>query len=74
MNDSHFCNQILPAAKGGMGLFSAHHLALRAFLASAEGAKNSSGENFDLKHEDVTYKGAIKLWFDAAKRELAPKN
>ena len=74
MNDSQFLQSDLPAAKGGMGLFSAHLLALRAFLASAEGVKDSSGENFGLKHEDVTYKGAIKLWFDAAKSELAPKN
>ena len=39
MDDNHFLQAVLPAAKGGLGASSARLLALPAFLASAVGAK-----------------------------------
>ena len=41
MDDNQFLQEVLLAAKGGLGVSSARLLVLPAFLASAVGAKNA---------------------------------
>ena len=74
MDDNQFLQTVLPAAKGGLGVSSAHLLALPAFLASAVGAKDALSEIFGLEHVDGTYDDALKQWFDLRKIEMAPEN
>ena len=62
MDDNHLLQAILPAAKGGLGVFSARLLVLPAFLASAVGAKNALSKIFGLEHVDGTYDDALKRW------------
>ena len=73
MDDNQFLQAIFPAAKCGLGLFSARLLALPAFLASAVGAKNELSEIFGLEHVDGTYDDELKRWFELGKTEMAPE-
>ena len=52
MDDNQFLQPIFPLAKDDFGVFSAHLLALHAFLASAVGAKNALSNIFGLEHVD----------------------
>ena len=45
---------------------SARLVALRAFLASAVGAKANLSEIFGLEHQHGTYNDALKFWLDSA--------
>ena len=63
MDDNQFLQAVLPAAKGGLDVSSARHLALPAFLASAIGAKDALSEIFGLEHVNGTYDVALKRWF-----------
>ena len=67
MDDNQSLQAILPAAKGGLGVFSARLLVLPAFLASAVGAKNALSKIFGLEHVDGTYDDALKRWFELGK-------
>ena len=73
MDDNQFLQAVLPAAKGGLGVSSVL-LALPAFLASAEGAKDALSEIFGLEHVDGTYDDALKRWFNLGKIEMGPEN
>ena len=66
--------QVLPAAKGGLGVSSARLLALPVLLASAVGEKNALSEIFGLEHVEETYDDALKQWFELGKIEMAPEN
>ena len=66
MDDNQFLQAVLPAAKGGLGVFSACLLASSAFLASAVGAKNALSGIFG---DD-----ALKRCFDLGTLEIAPEN
>ena len=74
MDDNHFLQAVLPAAKGGLIVSSARLIALPAFLASAVGAKNALSKIFGLEHVDGTYDDALKWWFELGKIEMAPEN
>ena len=74
MDENHFLQAVLPAAKGGLGVSSARLLALPAFLASAAEAKNALSKIFGLEHVDGTYEDALKPWFELGKIEMAPEN
>ena len=73
MDDNHFLQAFLPAAKGGLGVSSARLLALPAFLASAVEAKDALSEIFGLEHVNETYDDALKRWFELGKIEMAPE-
>ena len=74
LDDNQFSQAVLTAGKGGLGVTSARLLALRAFLASAVGAKDALSEFFGLEHVDGTYDDALKRWFELGKIEMAPEN
>ena len=74
MDDNHFLQAVLPAAKGGLIVSSARLIALPAFLASAVGAKNTLSKIFGLEHVDGTYDDALKWWFELGKTEMALEN
>ena len=74
MDDNQFLQEVLPAAKSGLGVSSARRLALPAFLASAVGAKDALSEIFGLEHVDGTFDDALKRWFGLGKIEMAPQN
>ena len=57
MDDNHFLQAVIPAAKGGLGVSSAR---LLAFLASAVGTKDALSEICGLDHVDGTYGDALK--------------
>ena len=74
LDDNQFLQAVLTAGKGGLGVTSARLLALRAFLASAVGAKDALSKIFGLEHVDRTYDDALKRWFELGKIEMAPEN
>ena len=74
MDDKQFLQEVLPAAKGGLGVSSARLLDLPAFLASAVGAKDDLSKIFGLEHVYGTYDDALKRWFELGKIEMAREN
>ena len=74
MYDNQFLQTAHPAAKGGLDVSSARLLAIPTFLASAVRAKNAVTKIFGLEHVDGIYDGALKLWFELRKTEMAPEN
>ena len=70
MDDNHFLQVVLPAAKGGLGVSSDRLLD----LASVVGAKDALREIFGLEHVDGTYDDALKRWFELGKIKMAPEN
>ena len=74
MDDNQILQAVLPAAKGGLSVFSARLLALPAFIASEVGAKNALSEIFGLEQVDIAYDDTLKRWFELGKIEMAPEN
>ena len=74
MDDKQFLQEVLPAAKGGLGVSSARLLNLPALLASAVGAKDDLSKIFGLEHVYGTYDDALKRWFELGKIEMAREN
>ena len=74
MDYNQLLQAVLPAAKGGLGVYSARLLALPAFLASAVGAKDALSEIFSLEHVDGTHDDALKRWFELGKIEIVSEN